>query len=104
MKEIELSEKNNNAYVDYAPVEVGENVTVESSRGNKNGSIVIDGTVKRSDDGIGRFVMDDKDGRLFVNVKVDGLKYATKRGIMETVAAIIMQLLPKDAAEETSEE
>ena len=96
MKEIQLSEKSNNTHVDFAPVEISENISIAASRGVKNGNYVIEGNINKDDDPIGRFVMDDKDGRFFANVKLDGLAHSTKKEIVETISAILVQLIPND--------
>lgn len=96
MKEIELSEKSNNTHVDFEPVEIGENISISSSRSIRNGSYVIEGNVNNGENSIGRFVMDDRDGRLFVNVKLDGLEQSTKSEIVETISAILVKLIPND--------
>ena len=98
MKEIQLSEKNNNMHVDYAPVVISENISIESSQSVRNGSLVIEGVIKKGEDSLGRFVMDNRDGRLFLNARVEGLKNSTKKDITETVASIIMKLMPEDEA------
>lgn len=100
MKEIELSEKSNNTYVDFEPVEIGENISISSSRSIRNGSYVIEGNVNNGENSIGRFVMDDRDGRLFVNVKLDGLEQSTKSEIVETISAIIVKLIPSNVEDE----
>ena len=96
MKEIQLSEKSNNTHVDYEPVEISENISIAASRSVRNGSYVIEGNLTRDDDAFGRFVMDDKDGRFFVNVKLDGLANSTKKEIVETISAILVGQIPND--------
>ena len=100
MKEIQLSEKSNNTHVDFAPVEIGENISIAASRSVRNGNYVIEGNINQGEDSIGRFVMDDRDGRLFMNVKLDGLDHPTKSEIVETVSAIIVQLIPSNVDDE----
>lgn len=100
MKEIQLSEKSNSMHKEFAPVALSENVTVEAGYSITNGNISVEGSINQGERNIGRFTMNDKEGRLFLNVKTDGLKYGTKSEIVETVASIITQLIPEDAAEE----
>ena len=99
MKEIQLSEKSNNTHVDYEPVEISQGIAIASSRGVRNGNFVIEGNINQGEDPIGRFVMDDKDGRLFVNVKLDSLTHSTKKEIVEAISAILVGLIPDDEVE-----
>lgn len=100
MKEIQLSEKKNSSLMEFEPVTVGEGITIESRRSIQDGNCVIDGTINSDGKNIGRFTMNDKEDRLFVNVKTDKLDHATKCELVEAVASIIVQLTPADEEEE----
>ena len=100
MKEITLTEKTQSAHMDFAPVEISEGITIEASRDIHDDSYVVEGNLKKNGKDFGRFVLNENQGRYFVNAPLDDLKRNTKREIVETVAAIILNLIPEDTEEE----
>lgn len=96
MKEIQLEEKNKSAHKDYDPVELSENVKIEVSSDVAGDNLSVEGTVSRNNKGIGRFVLNEGQGRMFINVNLDDLKRNTEREIAETIASIILQLIPAE--------
>lgn len=96
MKEIELNEITQSAHKDYAPVELSDGVTVESSRDVKDGVYIVEGSVKKGTKDIGRFVFDEEHGRFYVNVSSDEIGRNAKRETIEAVASIILQLVPAE--------
>lgn len=103
MKEIELNEITESAHKDYAPVELSNGITISASRDVKDDTYLVEGTIKKGQKDIGRFVMDEEHGRLFVNVNSDDLPRNSKREIVETISAIILQLVPEETAEESAQ-
>ena len=89
MKEIELNEITESAHKDYAPVELSNGISVSASRDVKDDTYLV--------------VMDEEHGRLFVNVNSDDLPRNSKREIVETISAIILQLVPEETAEESAQ-
>ena len=104
MKEIALEEKNKSAHKDYDPVELSENVKVEVASDAVGDNLSVEGAVTRNEKNIGRYVLNESQTRLFVNVNIDGLKRNTAREITETIASIILQLIPEEQEEENENE
>ena len=96
MKEIELREKVESAHKEYDPIEIGEGVSVDATRDVVNGSYVVEGNITKNDNNIGRFTMNEKQSRLFVNLTCDGLKRNTIRDTAETITSIMLQLIPAE--------
>lgn len=99
MKEIELTGKTQSEHNEFAPVEISENITIEVSRDIRDESYVVEGNLKRNGKDAGRFVVNEDQGRFFVNIPIEDVNRNTKREIVETIAAIVLNLLPEEAAE-----
>lgn len=102
MKEIELTEKSNSAHKEFDPVSCGEDVTIDAVRDIKDEKYSVEGNINRKNKNLGRYVFDETNGRVFINVDTSDLKRNTSRDIVETVASLILQLVPE--AEEAPEE
>ena len=103
MKEIELTEKTQSAHMDYAPVEIGENISIEASRDIRDGKYVAEGYLKRNGKEVGRFVVNENENqksRFFVNVNnLDDVSRNTLRNIIESIAFIALNLIPEESVE-----
>ena len=104
MKEIALKKRNKSAHEDYDPVELSENVMVEVDSNAVGDNLSVEGAVTRNEKNIGRYVLNESQTRLFVNVNIDGLKRNTAREIIETIASLILQLIPEEQEENENEE
>lgn len=95
MAEINLHEKSQSAHQDYDPIVLSENVKIEASRDIIGSSYAVEGTIEIGGKKNGRFVFNENQGRLFVNCPLDDLKRNTRREIIETVASLILTLVPE---------
>jgi len=103
MKEIELVETTQSAHKDYEPVELNNGISVTSSRDVRNDTYTVEGNVQKGGKDIGRYVFDEVNGRMFVNVNADDLSRNDKREVIETIASIMLQLVPAEVAEASEE-
>lgn len=95
MKEIDLVEKVESAHKEYDPVVISEGVSITSVRDIKDGVVSVEGNVNRNGKNIGRYVYNEEQGRLFVNVTLEDMERTTMLDITETITAIVMKLVPK---------
>ena len=94
MKEIQLTEITESAHKAYAPVEIGEDININAVRDIKDEKYAVEGGIDQKGKNIGRYVFNEDQGRIFMNVEIDGLSRNSSREIVETVSALILQLIP----------
>lgn len=100
MKEIELTERTQSAHMDYAPVEISENISIEASRDIHDGKYVVEGYLKRNNKELGRFLVNENQNRFFVNVNnLDEVSRNTMREIIESIAVIVLNLVPEETVD-----
>lgn len=99
MAEITLTEIAESAHKAYAPVEVGNGISVSAVRDIKNEKYHVEGSIDKAGKNIGRYVMSEEQGRMFINVQLDGLDRNDGRNIVDTISSLILQLIPENVVE-----
>lgn len=95
MKEIEVVQKNRSAHEEYDPIVLSENVKIEYTRDVVGTDHTVEGSIEIGGKKNGRFVMSENQGRLFINCPIEDVKRNTRREILETVASLILTLVPE---------
>ena len=98
-KNIQLTEVAESAHKTYAPVEIGDGITISATRDIKDDKFQVEGNVEKEGKNIGRYVFSEEQGRMFVNIQIDGISRNTSRDIADTINSMILQLVPEAEAE-----
>ena len=96
MTKINLTKKSQSSHEDFE-TKVSENVTIEVSSDVKDGKRTVEGTIHVGEkENVGRFVMSESQGRLFVNMPTDNIDRKEVRGIVAAISDIILQIIPEE--------
>lgn len=96
MKEIAMTEKSQSAHASFAPMEISEGITIEATRDIKDGSYAVEIDVKQGEKSLGRLSVNESQGKFYVNVNTSDLKRNTRRELAETLAGILLNLIPEE--------
>ena len=95
MKKIQLTQKAESAHKEFDPVALSENVSMTVIRDVKDGNISIDFDFTKGEQNIGRANLNERTGRVFVNLNTDNLQRNTMREMIEAMASLMLDLVPE---------